>query len=402
MGRDLKRILLGLLIIAVPAAFVFLGVSGFVVRNAVVTAHLEIVESPIAGEVIHSELELARATTEATTVVTLRDPRSDPHRMDTLISEIERTLRSIEANQETLRWYDDAIAGLEQQFDALLDAMKLDQHLAYQVVQAKIIAQEALNVFLTGDAERTRRLQGTAASEARLQEADADLKAGEAQLLSLQAEAERSRQRLEFLDTSLLVLEDADDAIAVAAAIRELSTERHHVNREEVDLESGLAALREQLASAQQSFAAASEANAVLPANSVVWEVFVNGGATVTVGEPLFSFASCEHRLVQATVDDSTIELIQPDHRVTVYLYGDTQPMEGHVHSIYGSGAHQTRGRSLAANIEAVGGTDAIVLIDIGPAEETARHHRLCDIGRSAYVEFEGIGFLDPFLNRIF
>jgi multidrug resistance efflux pump len=153
--------------------------------------------------------------------------------------------------------------------------------------------------------------------------------------------------------------------------------------------------------SAQQDFAQRTEAQVKVPASAVIWETFVAEGTSVTAGGPLFSYVDCTQRLTQATVDDSTSELIRPQHPVTVYLYGEGEPLAGKVHSIYGSAAQIARSRSLAANVEEVGTTDAIVLIEITAASELARDLRLCDIGRTAYVEFDGIGFLDPFLNRL-
>jgi len=402
MGRDVRRLLLGLLIVAIPAAFVVLGVRGFVVRNAVVTARLQLAEAPIGGIVTRADLALGEPAGAATPVVALHDPRRDPQRLDSLAAEIERTLRSLETHQDAISWYDDSIAALQGELDALIEALKTDLQLAARVTEADIAAEQARLAYLTAEAERASRLLGSGESRAQVDAAEADRAESEARLARHRAQAERLQHRLGFLDSSLLVLEEVDDAIALAAAIRDLKHERQRTGRAASELEASLDALNDELTSAQQAFAALSDAEVSLPAGGVVWEVFAEPGAAVTAGEPLFSYALCDRRMAQATVDDSTVELLRQDHPVTVYLYGEGTPIAGQVKAVYGSGAHIARSRLLAANVQEVGITDAIVLIEIGPASEPAQRRRLCDIGRTAYVEFEGIGFLDPFINRLF
>jgi hypothetical protein len=104
---------------------------------------------------------------------------------------------------------------------------------------------------------------------------------------------------------------------------------------------------------------------------------------------------------VEVTVGDATSELLRPQHPVLVSLYGQAGTVEGHVAAVFGSAAGTTQRRTMVAHVAETEDSDAIVLIALPPADETSRRHRLCDIGRTAYVEFEGIGFLDPLLNRL-
>lgn len=401
MGRDIRRLLLGLLLVALPAAFVFLGVRGFVVRNAVVTASLDVAAAPIAGDVKAVSIGLGQATEAETVAITLSDPRSDLRPLDTLTAEIERTMRSIETYQESLDWYDQTLVSLENHFDATVDAMRLDVQASIEVMAARIAAAEARVALLTKALQRAQALKGTT-SQASIDEAEADLKEAEAELLSLQADQRRLQQRLSFLEDSILVMDDIDDAVALAASIRALTAERHAAAHAAAELENELTALSEELQSAQQEHQLVSHSEVRVPASAVVWEIFVAPGASVAAGQPLFSYVNCTQRLTQVTVDDSTTELLRPDHQVTIYLYGEEEPIAGQVRSIYGSAGQIAQSRTLAANVREVGTTDAIVLIAMEPAGEASRRERLCDIGRTAYVEFDGIGFLDPFINRLF
>lgn len=402
MGREVRRLLIGLLLIAVPAVFVLLGVRGFVVRNAVVTAHLDVVKAPIDGEVADIAVVAGTALNESANALTLSDPRSDPARVEALTAEIGETLRAIENRRSSLDWHDAALTEQQRQLKDTVSALKLDLKIEHEVAHAQVEASEARIAFLSAQLERTRRLQGSSASEASLDAAEADLKEHQAKLAAQRLEVERVEQRLAFLDRSLLVLESMDDAVSLAASIRELRARRHQVTVALADLESRMDALGERLLSEQETLDRVSKAEVTLPGGIVVWEAFVEEGDYVTRGSPLLSFVHCNQRLAQATVDDSTTELIRPQHPVVLYLYGEDRPIEGRVQSIYGSAGHIARSRSLAANVQDVGPTDAIVLIEIGTPANVDNDHRLCDIGRTAYVEFEGIGFLDPFVNRLF
>jgi hypothetical protein len=133
-----------------------------------------------------------------------------------------------------------------------------------------------------------------------------------------------------------------------------------------------------------------------------VWEGHKSAGSSIAAGVELLSYLSCEGRFVEAAIDDSTVELLQPDHPVTVHLYGSSLTLQGHIRLVYGSAGEISAQRGLAAHLGELGGNDAVVLIEVEPATPEARKYRLCDIGRTAYVEFDGIGLLDPLLNRIF
>ena len=402
MGRDIRRLLIGLLLVALPAAFVFLGVRGFVVRNAVVTASLDVAAAPIAGDIESIAIKLGEATAAESVAMSVRDPRSDQHDLDRLTADVERTMRSIETHQQSLQWYDQTLAALDEHLDATVKAMQLDLEAAAEALAANIDAAQARGERLTSDLQRVQKLKGTTASEASIEKVAADLKEAQAQLANLQAEERRLRQRIEFLDRSILVMGDIDDAVALVASIRDLSAQRHAVAHASAELENELEALAVELKSAEQQHSLLAQSDVHVPPNAVIWEIFVATGASVTAGQPLFSYANCEQRLTQVTIDDSTTELLRPDHPVTIYLYGEDVPIAGKVRSIYGSAAQITHSRTLAANVREVGITDAIVLIEMEPASDKSRQERLCDIGRTAYVEFEGIGFLDPLLNRLF
>lgn len=402
MGKGPFRLLKLALIVAIPVAFVVFSVRGFVVRNAVVTAEISTVRAPIDGEVVESSLVGGKVIGAETAKLRLRNPRSDSRDVDALAAEIAAVLRGIEIRQGTLDWHDRYIAESEEQLGSTLSGMRLDLQLQHEIVLSDMIALKARIGYLAAQYDRAQRLQGSAASQANLDAAAADLEESRARLRTLELTAEQIEQRLAFLDRDLPLADLSLHAVTLADRLADLRIERQATAAELADLESRLAMLNERFDSEQHVHRMTSVSLEEAPPASVVWEIFAGPGANVRAGQPLFSYVDCEARLVEVSVGDSAVELISPGHAVTVNLYGGERDIPGQVISIYGSAAQVTQRDTLAAHVPEIGDDEAVVLIDIPPADESARRHRLCDIGRSAYVEFEGIGFLDPLVKRLF
>jgi multidrug efflux pump subunit AcrA (membrane-fusion protein) len=401
MGQGLRKLLLGILVVAVPAVFLFLGVRGYVVRNAVVTAEITTVRSPIDGQVTANPL-YAGLPADGQTGIAIRNPRSDPRALDSLTGELAQLLRSIENQQALVDWLDKAVGEAEGRLRATLSGMALDLHLEHEIVLAQIKAREARVAYLAAQYERAQRLQGTAASQATLDATEADLEETRAEIESLNVKAEQLEQRRSFLDQGLPLSEIADHATILSDRIQDMKVERQIAATTLSGLEGQLDVLRGRLESEQRTYDLLTHFAQAPPASAVVWEVFLAAGATVGAGATVYTYVDCSQRFVEVTVGDATSELLQPRHRVRISLSGQSETVEGQVTAVFGSAAGTTLRRTMAAHVAEAEENDAIVLIALPPADETSRSYRLCDIGRTAYVEFEGIGFLDPLLNRLF
>ena len=402
MGRRSWRIAKLLLLAAVPAAFLLVSVRGFVVRNAVVTAELTVVRSPIDGVVVVNALGDGMAVEAAGLGVAVRNPRSDPRGMDGVASELAEVLRAVENRQAALEWHDGTIAETEERLRAALSGLKLDLQLEQQIVQAEMTAITARIGYLVSQYDRAQRLQGSASSQAALDAAAADLDEARARLESLRLTAEQLEQRLLFLDRALPLADFAGHAVTLQDRLSEMRSQRAEIALELADLESRLVGLKERFESEQAAHAMQAEWLQEAPAGSVIWEVFIGRGGNVAAGTPLFSYVDCARRMVEVAVDDAALGLIREQHPVEVRLYGGDEPLPGRVLAIFGSAAKVTRRTTLAAHVPEVGRSDAVVLVALEPADEASRRQRICDIGRTAYVEFEGIGFLDPLIARLF
>ena len=401
MGQGLRKLLLGLLVVVVPAVFLFFGVRGYVVRNAVVTAEITTVRSPIHGEMTANPLT-AGLPADGTTGIAIRNPRSDARALDAMTGELWHLLQRIETQHALVDHYDSAIDDAEARFRGTLSGMRLELQLQYEIVLAEIEEKQARAAYLAAQYERAQRLQGTAASQATLELTQADLHETHAQIEALNVEIEQLEQRMVFLDQGLPLSAFADHAVILSDRIEAMQMEREIAAAELSALESELDVLRGRLESEQSNYDLQTHFRHTPPASAVVWEVFRSAGATVEAGAALYTYVDCSQRFVEVTVGDATSELLTPDHPVRVSLYGRSEAVEGRVAAVFGSAAGVRQRLTMVAHVAVADDSDAIVLIAIPPADEEARRYRLCDLGRTAFVEFEGIGFLDPLLNRLF
>ncbi|MEO1223186.1 MAG: HlyD family efflux transporter periplasmic adaptor subunit [Pseudomonadota bacterium] len=385
-GRFVLKLAVLIVIVAIPAAFAWFAVQGFVVRNAVVTAELGIVRAPIAGQIVESPPSIDIARDDHPRQVTLRDPLSDRAPIDMLTAEIEGVSRAIETHQSNLDWHDQLIEEREDELRSALAGMRLVLQFEHDAITSQIAAQQA----------RIADLE----SRDGLEEITAELAEASANLESLQSRALLIEQQRLLLSQRLPVADFAGLGVTLIDHLNDLAIARQSAAIHLAALENARLELQMRLESEQQAFELRSEAVLTAPPTSVIWEVFAEPGAFVALGSPLFSFVDCDRRLVQVAVDDATTELLSPGQAVEVHLYGDRATVPGRVRGVYGSGGQATERASLAASLSGIGPRDAIVLIDIEPADERSRQYRHCDIGRTAYVTFDGIGAFEPFFNR--
>ncbi len=400
--KRLRRILLILVVLIFPAGLLLVGLRGYVVRNAVVTAELVELRAPISGNITRFDVRRGSYVATRTEVVTISDPRRDQREVERLASDIERAGAELAARQADLAAVESELAALDTRLAQSLEGLHADLALQQEIALAQRSGLEARIDFLTKQFERAKRLQGSAASQSSMESADAEAKAATAELQALDLTIERLAQQQGYLAEGLYITDLASDAITMSSDRRDLLASQRQVALDVALLQVQLDSLRREQASAERYLAAVGDVNLELPADSVVWEVHKSAGSSVAAGVEMLSYLSCDSRFLEAAIDDSTVELLQPNHKVTVQLYGSHDAVQGHIRLVYGSAGEESAQRGLAAHVGELGNNDAVVVIEIEPASDTARQYRLCDIGRTAYVEFEGIGLLDPLLNRIF
>ena len=400
MGRSLRKLLFGALVAIVPLVFLFLGARGYEFFNDMVTTEIVTVRSPIAGIVLANPLRPGLAG-DGTTGIEIRDPRNDGRNLDSLTSELAHLLQTIETHQGSIAWFDEQIASEEGRLRATLSGMRLEVQLQQEILRAEVKAKEARVGYLAAQYERAQRLQGSAASQATLDATEADLEETRAQIEGLNVKLEQLDQRADFLEQGLPLSDFSDHAAILSDRIQSMKIERQNEATTVADLEGQLEMLRGRMDSEQRHYDLLSRFAQAPPTSAVVWEVFLGAGATVAEGATVYTYVDCDQRFVQVAIGDATSELLQPGHAVEVSLYGRDELMEGRVVAVFGSAAKVLERRTLAAQLEETGSDEAIALIALPPADDASRQYRLCDIGRTAYVRFEGIGILDPLLNRL-
>lgn len=400
--KRLRRLLTIIAVLIVPAGLLIFGLQGYIVRNAVVTAELVELRAPISGDITRFDVRRGSYLPERAAIVSISDPRRDERQVEETTNRLARVEADLAARRAELAALDSEIDGLDRRLNRSLDSLHADLALRQEIAQAQRVGLVARIDYLTKQFERAKRLQGSAASQSAMEAADADMQEATAEMQALDLTIARLAQQQGYLADRLLIADLADDAIAVDGDLRDLRQSRREAALAIDLLQNELDALRGEQASATRHLAKVGTVELELPDDSVVWEVHKSLGSSIAEGVKLLSYLSCDGRFVEAAIDDSTVELLQPDHPVTVHLYGSHVAMPGHIRLVYGSAGEASAQEGLAAHVGELGGNDAVVLIAIEPATPEARQYRLCDIGRTAWVEFDGIGLLDPLLNRIF
>jgi len=401
MNRRAVKIALLLVVVAAVAGVTLLALRGFVVRNAIVTAELLVARAPIGGTVTRFELRRGRQVTAGTAEVAIHDALADQRPLEDAQRQIDRLTSEIDGQQARLAWLDQQRAELQRQLGWSLAALKLDLQLEHQRREAEREAVRARIVYLSSEYERLQRLQGTATSRTSIELAQADLVAAQHSLEALDLLLEQIQQRLDFLDRSLVLSELPDQPLDLAAHLRTLELHRQQVTADIARLEAELVQEQRHLESEWRQLGLATDAIVAAPEGTLVWETFVGTGEHVVEGSALFSYVRCDSLLALAAVDDASLELIQAGHGVTISLYGTDRDLHGRVLASFGSTGDFVEQRTLAAHLKDLGLTEGVVLIEIDDEPEEAALHRLCDIGRTATIEFEGLGLLDPLLNRL-
>jgi len=396
----MRRLLIGLLLVAVPAAFLIYAMHGFRIRTAVLTAELTNLRAPIAGEVV--EIGVGRGyLAEPATAIVIRNERVDRRDLRHLEVAIAEAAEQLAVRRDRLARLDEEIAAAEKRLAATLAGLKADLLLGYEITEAEIEAVTARVAYLSSQFARTQRLQGTATSVAAMELAQADLLEAQATLRSLQVALEQNQQRQDLLDRQVLVADLIDDAMLVADSLRRMTLDRQETAEAIALLEIAVSNDTRRLEHERAALQALYEAELTVPGDAVVWDVLIGRNTFVSSGQTLASFFRCGSLLVEVAVDDATLELLSAGQGATIRLYGSSAELRGSIWAIYGSGARMSGSFSLVAQVKEVSSTEAIVLLEVDEPPGVLAGHRLCEVGRTASVEFDGVGFLDPLLNRL-
>ena len=390
--------LLILIAILLPAPALVQYLQAFIVRNAVVTAHLYEIRAPIDGVVATLDAHPGSIPGKAPLVI-LRNTRM-PH----------ADVDSLEARyQESIKTH----AFLQQELDALKTRMAVSQHLLadYRTALEQDLEQTVgiLKTRLAGEKAHLhearqlwmRNIQlrdAHAVSLADIDRLESELHLAESLVQSNQLEQKQIQYRRQILRKNLFPSTLSDGILQVLNQIKTLDMAILDYKRRINASESVIAGNRASLQAARADLERRSTAVIQLPDSTVIWEVNVRTGAEIGKGDRILSYIDRSDLMVDVAMDDATIALIHPGHPVRIRLFGSGRFINGKVISVLGSAAARPDGH-FAAGVKIKSARDGRVLVRIDDPGLYQDVGRFCGVGRAAYARFEGIGLIEQYLG---
>ncbi len=366
--------------------------GSLLLRDAVVTTWVNTATSPISGQIVGAVPEPGEVH-EMGPVLTVWDPQADDTEVRRLAAAINETEDRISQLQSQLsemrgtarRWQERAeiyagvfrgnvrleLTGLREQLDFL------DRQLAL----SEKVAERVETLASTGN---------MAASVA--DETLAEIMALRSRKSELEKRLTHTKHRWEAAREGVFVTSEGNNPDWVFDSSDQLELRIIETESAIAEAEANLEKLRAQHRAAKEQYARLSRARIKIPTGSIVWSVPVGPATTVGKATPLLRWIDCRRPLVDVPVVGSSLGLYREGMPARVHVDGLEGPLPGRVVYARG-GASRLDTVDLAAVAEAGGASgQVIVALESTPPENTD-----CLVGRSAYVEFPGVGLMEQF-----
>jgi multidrug resistance efflux pump len=384
-------------IVLLPVPTLIHHLQSFIVRNAVVTAYRYEVRAPIDGVI---EV-LARPGTfsKGSPALILRNRRIPRAEIDGLEAKHQAGLQyhaflqkelsdlesHLEASQELLSKYR---AMIRKDLDQNMDILKACQD--GKTAQMKEAAQIRKRIMSLDKAK--------VVSQERIEQAETHFCEAEAQVNITRLEQERNDHHSQMLTQKLLPSDLSNGALRVQDWIYDLQIEILDSKRRIHAVEADLATDAKTIQILNNDMDKTAKAVIMLPDTAVIWDVEVNTGLEVAKGDRILSYIDRSQLMVEVVFDDASIELIHPDHSVSIRMFGSNRLINGTVIRVSGSGSDWPVER-FAAGVKGKSLRDGRVLVQIDDPQLYDDVERFCGVGRTAYAEFEGIGLLELYFG---
>lgn len=391
-----------LLAFLLPVLLVLPHARSLVVRNAVITAYLGDIRAPITGRIEAIPLPPGAVSREGEPAMTLRNDRvsrSALARLEARVKEAERAAMQIRDRLVSMR----ALAAarrLEQ--DAFVEAVALDLSRKAQQAEDETPAREAELKAASSALQRARSVhdQGLLAP-AELETAQAEYERAQAAASANQLDRERLDQQLREIRHGVFQIDIPDGVLLTRQMAQQLDLEVIQIERQALESETEWKSLQAEYEAALTAFQRLSDATIDLPAGLTVWNVYVTRSAWVNEGSLLLSVVDCSNVMADIAIDDATLELIQPGQKVNLRLFGSFDYHSASVVLVRGS-AGLGDAPVLAAEVNPRGDRMGRVLVKLDQPPRENLGGQSCDIGRTAYAEFEDISVLQTILFPLF
>jgi multidrug resistance efflux pump len=368
-----------------------------VLRDAAVTAWLNVAAAPIDGDVRRPLRVGARVGADGR-LLAVENPRADKMALDRARGDLERAQERVAAATRVTRDLETVAA--QRAARAAEYAALFKRNLDTKIGGMKDYVEVTRQRIALERAEAERRKQLLAEGRETPSAADAaaarvqDL---ERQAIDMQTGLNRATQHRRAADAGVFFLDDGTDG---AAEQRSLEEARVALERARSDLavaRRDLDAAQRVADDAQQLFDRLHVADVTAPAGAIVWSDAPPAGTAVRAGAPVAAWIDCRELLVDAPVSDVQLSLLRTGAPASIVLEGERRARTGKVLLLRGAAA--TLGASDLAAVakgRRPGVAQVVIALDGAAADAES-----CPVGRAAFVHFPDVSVLDVVLARL-
>jgi multidrug resistance efflux pump len=388
--------------IVIPILLVLPHARSLIVRNAVTTAYLFSLKAPISGQVQDISVVAGSVSKEGEPLLSLRNDRVDGSRvarLEVITGRAQEEVNQLRGQLESVR----ALARTRKlEYENNIKSVKQDVLSQLQTASDRTQARAAALKDAQGKLERARRLfdEGQL-SPSELETAEAVYQDARAEHSAIELQRLRLSERLEEIDLGVFQVNIPDGVLMTRQATQELGLEVMRLERELERSEANLQAIIAETQAAREAYNKRSEAELRLQPGKTVWKVHATAGTWVDEGDTLLEFVDCSGLMLDIAVDDATLELIEPGHKVRLRLFGSFTYRSAEVILVRGS-AGMGATSVLAAEVRNRGSREGRVLARLGPSELASKPGSSCGIGRTAYADFEDLNLFEILILPLF
>lgn len=399
VGRAIK-VTLAVTLLCGTATIVLLNQNHVTTDNAVVSAYVLSVRSPIQGQVQGLQLRVGDTLAEDSALARVRDDRVSEQHLVELRTELARErveLAGLEVQRNVLQAIRGKLALQAQHYRAA--------QMAYTAAsatesKAQVLSSEArvdlarrtmarkLTLGRTGDAPLASVEQATLEARA----AEADLSAQSAHVAALSTREAAAAQGV-FLDAG------SNDVSYSAQRIDDIDLRLADIGRSEAVLEGARNSAQARLEAEERHYESLARADLVSPNRGMVWKLGASNGERVGAGETIAQVVDCEASFIVASIPQRDFSSVEVGALARFRLSGEAMDREGRVTSVTGD-ANVTGDRNLAAAPMAERGASGIVRIEV---PRSGNNGAACLVGRTARVllPVAGGGLIDRALRLL-
>ena len=388
LGRYIK-IGLAVILLAGTTGAILVGQGHVITDNAVVSAYVLSLRSPIQGNVSGLQLHVGDAVEGMTLLAHVSDERVSDERLSDLRSEVARGPAEHAALDAQRR----ALIGLRATL-----AMRSEQYRTAQTAYTLASSEEAAANMLgsTFRLELARREMerkislghSRDASKAVVDRATLDAHTAEADVSSQAARLAYQRAREVAAARGIFLDSGASDVSYSTQRIDEIELRLTDINRADAVLATGAIMAQVRLTAEERRFAALSKAELMLMTPGMVWKLGVSNGERVSTGDTLAQVIDCGASFIVAVIPQRDFSLVELGSLTRFRLSGETTDREGRVLSVTGD-SNISGDRNLAAAPVADRSTTAVVRIEVPPSGNNGAE---CLVGRTARVLLPTVG----------